>query len=73
MTHVARQAPVREVKALGNYVKTAVLLAGLTALFGAVGFAYWNSDRLALSAHNAVEVDGRTAPDLVRPRRVSWG
>ena len=69
-----------------NAVKTAVLLAGLTALFGAVGyalgggagamvalglaaatnvFAYWNSDRLALSAHGAVEVDARNAPDLV--------
>lgn len=72
---------------MGNYVKTAVLLAGLTALFGAVGyalgggggmlmalgiaaatnlFAYWNSDRLALSAHNAIEVDEGSAPDLVR-------
>ncbi|HEX8164876.1 MAG TPA: zinc metalloprotease HtpX [Beijerinckiaceae bacterium] len=70
-----------------NFVKTAVLLAGLTALFGAVGYAlggsggmlialgiaaatnlyaYWNADRLALSAHNAVEVDAVTAPDLVR-------
>jgi heat shock protein HtpX len=29
-------------------------------------FAYWNSDRLALSAHHAQEVDERTAPDLVR-------
>ena len=27
-------------------------------------FAYWNSDRLALRAQNAVEVDSRTAPDL---------
>jgi heat shock protein HtpX len=70
-----------------NYVKTGLLLAALTALFGAVGyalggqggmlialgiaaatnlFAYWNSDRLALSAHNAIEVDETTAPDLVR-------
>ncbi len=70
-----------------NVLKTAVLLAGLTALFGAVGlvigggkgmlvalgfaaltnlYAYWNSDRLALSAHGAQEVDERTAPDLVR-------
>jgi heat shock protein HtpX len=70
-----------------NFVKTGLLLAALTALFGAVGyliggqsgmlialaiaaatnlFAYWNSDRLALSAHNAVEVDERTAPELVR-------
>jgi heat shock protein HtpX len=69
-----------------NYVKTAMLLAALTALFGVVGymlggangmmialglavatnaFAYWNSDRLALSAHGAVEVDERTAPELV--------
>jgi heat shock protein HtpX len=71
---------------LMNYVKTGMLLAALTALFGAVGymlggptgmmialglavatnlFAYWNSDRLALSAHGAVEVDERTAPEYV--------
>jgi heat shock protein HtpX len=77
----------REVEPAMNYVKTGLLLAALTALFGAVGymlggqggmlvalgiaaatnlFAYWNSDRLALSAHNAVEVDETTAPDLVR-------
>ena len=70
-----------------NYMKTAMLLAGLTALFGAVGYllggasgmllallfaggmnlyAYWNSDRLALSAHGAQEVDETTAPELVR-------
>jgi heat shock protein HtpX len=70
-----------------NFMKTAVLLAALTALFGVVGyllggangmlialgiavvtnlFAYWNSDKLALSAHGAVEVDETTAPDLVR-------
>lgn len=70
-----------------NTVKTGMLLAALTALFGVVGymlgggtgmlialafgvatnvFAYWNSDRLALSAHHATEVDERTAPDLVR-------
>jgi heat shock protein HtpX len=28
-------------------------------------FAYWNSDKLALAAHHAVEVDERTAPELV--------
>jgi heat shock protein HtpX len=28
-------------------------------------FAYWNSDRLALAAHGAQEVDERTAPELV--------
>ncbi|MBZ6075724.1 zinc metalloprotease HtpX [Microvirga puerhi] len=70
-----------------NTVKTGLLLAALTALFGVVGYmlgggtgmlialglavatnlyAYWNSDRLALAAHHAVEVDERTAPDLVR-------
>jgi heat shock protein HtpX len=69
-----------------NTVKTGMLLAGLMALFGVVGymlggatgmmialglglatnlFAYWNSDRLALAAHHAVEVDERSAPDLV--------
>ncbi|MFC4170729.1 zinc metalloprotease HtpX [Microvirga sp. GCM10011540] len=70
-----------------NTVKTGMLLAALTALFGVVGYmlggangmlialglavatniyAYWNSDRLALAAHRAVEVDERTAPELVR-------
>lgn len=29
-------------------------------------FSYWNSDRLALAAHGAQEVDERTAPELVR-------
>jgi heat shock protein HtpX len=69
-----------------NTVKTGMLLAGLMALFGGVGyflgggtgmlialgfglatnlFAYWNSDRLALAAHHAVEVDEQTAPELV--------
>jgi heat shock protein HtpX len=69
-----------------NTVKTAMLLAALTALFGAVGyllggtngmmialglavvtnaFAYWNSDKLALAAHGAMEVDERTAPEFV--------
>lgn len=68
-----------------NYVRTGILMAGLTALFGAVGYllagpggmlialgiavatnlySYWNSDRLALAAHNAHEVDERTAPEL---------
>ena len=68
-----------------NYVRTGMLMAGLTALFGAVGyllgggggmlmalgfaavtnlFSYWNSDRMALAAHNAQEVDERTAPEL---------
>jgi heat shock protein HtpX len=68
-----------------NYVRTGMLMAGLTALFGVVGyllggasgmlialafaaatnlFSYWNSDRLALAAHNAHEVDATTAPEL---------
>ena len=69
-----------------NFVKTGMLLAALTSLFGVVGyalggpngmlialgiavvtnlFAYWNSDRLALGAHGAVEVDERTALEYV--------
>src|SRR4051794_585183 len=69
-----------------NFMKTAMLLAALTALFGVVGyllggtggmlialgiavvtnlFAYWNSDKLALSAYHAVEVDEPTAPEFV--------
>ena len=68
-----------------NYIRTGMLMASLTALFGAVGyllgggggmlmalgfaavtnlFSYWNSDRLALAAHNAHEVDAATAPEL---------
>ncbi len=70
-----------------NYVRTGMLMAGLTALFGVVGyllggasgmlialafaaatnlFSYWNSDRLALAAHNAQEVDEASAPELWR-------
>jgi heat shock protein HtpX len=68
-----------------NYVRTGILMAGLTALFGVVGyllggaggmlialgiavvtnlFSYWNSDKLALAAHNAQEVDAASAPEL---------
>jgi heat shock protein HtpX len=68
-----------------NYVRTGMLMAALTALFGVVGyllagtggmlialgiavatnlFSYWNSDRLALAAHNAQEVDEHSAPEL---------
>jgi heat shock protein HtpX len=67
-------------------MRTALLLAAMTALFGVVGlliggatgmmmalvvaagmnlFSYWNSDKLALRAHNAHEVDDTTAPELV--------
>ncbi|TDR94935.1 zinc metalloprotease HtpX [Enterovirga rhinocerotis] len=70
-----------------NVVKTGMLLAAMTALFGVVGFsmggqtgmvialgmaavtnlfAWWNSDRMALSAHGAQEVDAQTAPELVQ-------
>jgi heat shock protein HtpX len=69
-----------------NVVKTGILLAAMTALFGVVGYliggpmgmlfalglgvvtnliAFWNSDRLALAAHNAQEVDAQSAPELV--------
>ena len=69
-----------------NYMRTAVLLAAMTALFMVVGlvlggqsgmmialvfavganlFAYWNSDRMALAAVDAHEVDRTYAPDLV--------
>jgi heat shock protein HtpX len=66
-------------------MRTALLLAGMTALFGVIGmllggtngmlialgvaaamnvFSYWNSDKLALRAHNAQEVDEASAPEL---------
>ncbi|MEA2839288.1 MAG: heat shock protein HtpX [Methylobacteriaceae bacterium] len=69
-----------------QFMRTAVLLAAMTALFLLVGallggrggmmiaflfaigtnlFAYWNSDRMALAAVNAREVDYAHAPDLV--------
>jgi heat shock protein HtpX len=41
----------------------------LIALLVAAGmnlFAYWNSDRMVLSMHGAMEADERSAPDLVR-------
>lgn len=68
-----------------NYMRTAMLLAAMTALFGVIGlllggstgmllalgvaaamnlFSYWNSDKLALRAHNAQEVDEASAPEL---------
>jgi heat shock protein HtpX len=70
-----------------QFMRTAVLLAAMTALFLVVGallggrggmmiallfaigtnlYAYWNSDRMALSAVDAREVDYAAAPDLVR-------
>ena len=69
-----------------EFMRTAVLLATMTALFLVVGaliggrggmmiallfaigtnlFAYWNSDRMALSAVDAREIDYATAPDIV--------
>ncbi|MDB5641665.1 MAG: Peptidase family [Hyphomicrobiales bacterium] len=68
-----------------NFMRTAVLLAAMTALFllvgGALGgktgmlmalifaigtnvFAWWNSDRMALAANGAQEIDERQAPEL---------
>ena len=67
-----------------NYFRTAVLLAGMTALFMVVGlmiggrggmmiallvaigmnlFSYWNSDKMVLRMHHAVEVDEANAPE----------
>ena len=69
-----------------NYLRTAILLAALTALFMGIGyligggggaiialliaaatnlFAYWNSDRMVLSAYGARQVDRNSAPELV--------
>ena len=69
-----------------NMIKTAMLLAALTALFMVAGFllggeagvlialvvaigmnayAWWNSDQLALSSHNARPVTRASAPELV--------
>lgn len=68
-----------------NFMRTAVLLAAMTALFLVVGamlggrtgmlmalvfatgtniFAWWTSDRMALAANDAQEVDERQAPEL---------
>jgi heat shock protein HtpX len=70
-----------------NFMRTAILMAAMTALFVAVGallggqtgmllalafagvtnlYAYWNSDKMALSANNAQEVDAASAPELVQ-------
>lgn len=76
---------IRDWKQQMNYIRTAMLLAALTALFMGIGyllggsggmiialfiagglniFSYWNSDKLVLRMHHAVEVDGRTDPKL---------
>ncbi|OCW57443.1 zinc metalloprotease HtpX [Hoeflea olei] len=68
-----------------NLVRTAMLIALMTALFMGVGyliggtggmtiaflmaaamnlFSYWNSDKMVLKMHHAVEVDARTAPEF---------
>jgi heat shock protein HtpX len=67
-----------------NLIRTAMLLAFMTALFMAVGymiggsggmmiafliaaamnlFSYWNSDKMVLRMHHAVEIDERNAPE----------
>ncbi len=69
-----------------NYMKTAILLAGMTALFLAIGyaiggeggmllalvfsvgtnlFAYWNSDKMVLRMHGAMEASESQFPELV--------
>ncbi|MCR5856608.1 zinc metalloprotease HtpX [Mesorhizobium sp. J428] len=68
-----------------NVIRTAMLLAAMTALFMGVGymiggsggmmiafliaagmnlFSYWNSDKMVLRMHHAVEIDERSAPEL---------
>jgi heat shock protein HtpX len=68
-----------------GYARTAILLAGMTALFVGIGYAiggqqgmliafliacgtnlwaFWNSDRVVLSMHNAQPVDRAAAPRL---------
>jgi heat shock protein HtpX len=68
-----------------NLMRTAMLLAAMTALFMGVGylmggtggmmiaflvaagmnlFGYWNSDKMVLRMHHAVEIDERNAPEL---------
>ncbi|MCO6417605.1 zinc metalloprotease HtpX [Siccirubricoccus sp. KC 17139] len=70
---------------MGGYLRTAILLAGLTALFLGIGYAmggrqgmvlaflfacgtnlwaWWNSDRVVLSMHNAQPLDPQSAPRL---------
>jgi heat shock protein HtpX len=70
---------------MDGFARTAVLLAGMTALFGAIGFAiggeqgmviaflfacgtnlwaWWNSDRMVLSMHNAQPIGPQDAPRL---------
>ncbi len=70
-----------------NLVRTAMLIALMTALFMGVGyliggtggmmiaflvaavmnlFSYWNSDKMVLRMHHAVEVDASTAPEFYR-------
>jgi heat shock protein HtpX len=70
-----------------NLVRTAMLIALMTALFMGVGyliggtggmmiaflvaavmnvFSYWNSDKMVLRMHHAVEVDARRAPEFYR-------
>jgi len=51
-----------------SYLRTAILLAGLTALFMVVGYLLGGSngaDRLVLSTQDAQEADERTAPEFV--------
>lgn len=72
---------------MSGYFRTAVLLAGLTALFIGIGYmlggqtgmviaflfacgtnlwAWWNSDRVVLSLHNAQRIGPQDAPRLFR-------
>jgi heat shock protein HtpX len=55
----------------GLFVAIGGVLGGQTGMVIALGvaiamniFSYWNSDKMVLSMHNAVEVDRSTAPEL---------
>jgi heat shock protein HtpX len=73
-----------------NIIKTAALLAFMTALFMGLGlmiggqtgmmialviaigmnfFSYWNSHKMVLRMHNAVQVDEKTAPEFYELNR----
>ena len=55
---------------MAGYVRTALLLAGLTALFMGAGFllggtgAYWNSDKMVLRMYGAQPVDRASHPEF---------
>ena len=78
---------------MAGYVRTAILLAGLTALFIGIGYvlggrqgmviafllacgtnlwAWWNSDRVVLSMHNAEPITPAQAQAWARGTATDW-